>query len=508
MSTPVLPGAPRIPVAIASRRDPSSTQRWIRLPLLLKDTALIVGLVLINLFGTPGNLICYAILIWMASRSAEGALRALLVSGVIIAAAGGAFVVFGPYGNLLKFSLIGVAAGRVFISAMQPHARMLKRPHLQWLLVFASVAAILGLVNDYYVEIMALKLVSFTVGTFALLVAGDLRRLNPARLAHWLLAVTLSVAILSVSTYLMGGGVGTVSSIQPGRSFTGLFMGMFSHPQSAGVIFAMLAAAMVSLLVWQQDPLGRHIMLSLLVLFVAGIYLSQTRVAGLGFAFVIIITLMLILSKGSSKRLGQIKRRAGQLATLVLFAIGALVILELVGAVSVGSALGDYLLKDDGAAVASSLDILGLYQDSRGGLIDYNWNQFLQSPWTGVGFGTDTSLQWQMRATMLSASTERGNWLFGLLAEVGVLGALPFMAFIIALYRYLLRKGMHGAIVLLSLLLVMNLSEMFMFSYGSMGLIGWTLVAYGMALSAGSTKGYRDVLGRNDLGRFSATGFR
>jgi hypothetical protein len=69
------------------------------------------------------------------------------------------------------------------------------------------------------------------------------------------------------------------------------------------------------------------------------------------------------------------------------------------------------------------------------------------------------------------------------LAEVGVIGAAPLLGFLIALVLFLLRRRQQVGLAMLAAMLVLNLAEMSMFAFGGLGMLTWTLIAYGMILA-------------------------
>lgn len=479
----IAPALPCSSAAVQSRwpGGDSFSGKWLAPRRLARDALLIIVLIGINKLGGPGNLLCFAVLLVMAARNTEGALKALLLSSVINMAAGGPFVTFSTVGSALKFVLLGVAAARIFINASRFNRRAFRYGPLKWLTGFALIAAALALVNDYYVEIVLLKLLSFTVGLAALLVAGQARSVNRVRLVRWLLAMSCVVVALSLASFALGGEMAHDTTMR-GRVFSG-FTGMFGHPQTMGVAAAMLTVLWVTFLALQRDALAKKIILPLVVILVAMIYLSETRTGLLGAVLAVAVAYAVTVVRGKGLEIRRMKRFAQKGLTYLCLALPLLGALEAAGVTDIMGAAQAFLAKNDAEDQQNPFNVIGAFEESRGSLIEYNWNQFMEHPWTGVGFGVDTSEDWQSKATLLSASTERGFWPFAVLAEVGLIGAVPLLGLLITLGLFLLHRRQYVGLAMLVVMLVLNLAEMSMFAFGGLGMLTWTLIAYGMLLT-------------------------
>lgn len=126
---------------------------------LIRNGAIIVFLLLVTKLGTPGNLLCFAILSAMALRNATGALMALSTTALLIVTSEVLVTRSGVF-SLLKFWILLIAG----VTLLRESRSVFKLPEQSTLLLFALSAAILTLINDYFVGISLLKNAMFTWG--------------------------------------------------------------------------------------------------------------------------------------------------------------------------------------------------------------------------------------------------------------------------------------------------------------------------------------------------------
>ena len=192
-----------------------------------KNLLLIISLIVVNKFGTLGNVLCYLVLFAMALKNTEGALKALSISGLLIVASE-FFVIHGaPFGPL-KFLLLLVAGLTILRAARNP----LGQPFLVFLILFGFVAAGLAVINDYFVEVSLLKIGSFTYGAFCLLAVVRVRRNIASEMTEWTVSLILAAVLLSYLVLVTGSNYGSLEAIS-GSRFSG-HRGMFSHPADLG----------------------------------------------------------------------------------------------------------------------------------------------------------------------------------------------------------------------------------------------------------------------------------
>jgi hypothetical protein len=437
------------------------------IPRLRKTVFIIIALLLLNKLGTWGNLAFYAILFAWAFRTPEGALKAVAMSGLLITASDFFATKGAPVGPL-KYLLLFVAGFTILRSVRNP----LGQPFLVFTLLFGAVVALLSIYNGYFVGVSLLKVASFTYGAFTLMAIVQLRRNIAPEMLAWAFALTLAVLILSYGALLVGAGYGSYETIWGGR-FSG-YRGVFSHPQTLGVMACLFAVFTTSLLLFVAFPYRRlALIMTVGMLFL--LYLSQARTGMIGYFLVIGFALVMVgLARNPPQERRLIQRYQRNFFALAFAGIVALFVLEAVTG-KVSDRATRFIAKGE---QVEELDISILYK-SRETQIREAWENFKEHPMTGIGFGTDLSIHWQRKATLLSASTEKGFLPTGLLEEVGVVGMLFFLLFVFSLYGYTMRSRRYLGLAMVTALIVVNMGEMMFFAFGGMAMLCWPLIATG-----------------------------
>ena len=119
---------------------------------------------------------------------------------------------------------------------------------------------------------------------------------------------------------------------------------------------------------------------------------------------------------------------------------------------------------------------------SRQGLIDMNLNDFKRNPLLGSGFQVayfTRDMYNSGRASLFSATIEKGLLPLMILGETGILGALAFSVFLISFYSICKRKHYTATSTLLSIFLLINLAEANFFAPSGGGGTHWILLIVG-----------------------------
>lgn len=446
----------------------------------LRDQALLItALLLVNKLGNVGNIACYVFLFAWALRSPQDAIKAVSVSGLIIMASD-FFVTHGELIAPLKFLLLGVAGFTILQSVKDP----LTRGFLVCLLLFGAVCALLSLYNGYFVPVSLLKIASFTYGAFCLLAIVQVRGNLAPELLEWAFALTLVVVALSCAALAIGVGDGAYDTVW-GFRFSG-YRGVFSHPQTLGAMACILAVFLTSLLLFVDFPRRHLAVIMLLGLFVL-LYLSEARIGLLGFGLAMGVTLALVgFSQKPVDEAELLHRYQATFVAAVVFAVLTLMLLEsFTGSVSQGTT--QFLAKGKSVDRITADFLLSAREEQ----IYRNWRVFKTSPWTGIGFGTDTTPWWQRSASLFSASTEKGFLPTAILAEIGLIGTAFFLGFLVSLYSFVIRERRYLGLALFTGYLVVNLGEMMFFAFGGMAMLCWPLVAMSMTVSNAQLQGIK-----------------
>jgi len=446
-----------------------------------KNCLLIIFLLLMNKFGTLGNVLSYIILLAIALRNVEGALKALSISGLMIVASSflvAHSVLFAP----LKFVLLIAAVLTILKAARNP----LSRPFLTLLLLFGLVVAVLAVVNDYFVEISLLKIFAFTFGAFGLLAVACIRRDIVLEITEWIVSLILVAALISYLALITGNGFGIFETLS-GRVFSSP-IGMFSHPQILGLMGCLFSLYLTGLLLFTGVS-DRKFLTLLLFSWLILLYLSESRTALYGYVLALGTTILLLRSVSiphSEQRL--IRQRVRKIViNPALLGLLAIVIAEITTGLVSSNAL-QFIYKEDKEIEFGDVSLDKLFE-SREELIERSWSIFLENPVTGIGFGTALNPRWQQHATILSASKgyEKGFLPAALLEEVGVLGAIPFVLFILSLYSFCIRSRRYLSTLMLTGFLFVNLGEMTFFAFGGAAMLSWSVI--GMSMAGGVIQG-------------------
>lgn len=437
---------------------------------LIRNGAIILFLLLVTKLGTPGNLICFAVLTVLALRNAVGALMALSMTALLIITSEVLVTRSGVF-SLLKFWILLIAG----VTLLRESRSIFKLPEQSTLLLFAFCAAVLTLINDYFIGISLLKNAMFTWGALCLLATSALPDDIGPQITEWAMSMVFVVAGMSVLLYLAGGASG-IFETQWGQRVSG-FRGALSHPQTMGVVASLFAVYLTALYIFTIVH-RKRLLLACIMVLLGLTYLSGARTGMIGY---FLATGMLLFV--SSIRMGRntesrtVARYKVRLFQAGLMAVLLAAILELATG-QISDRVDEFLDKDEGG-VSSLTDA---FKSSRSAQIDEAWRTFSNNPLTGIGFGTDNTPQWRRQASLFSASAEKGFLPTAILEETGILGTAFFCLFLLVLgYRLLAERQLIGLAMLLALL-VFNMAEMMFFALGGLGLMSWTMIAIGLTI--------------------------
>ena len=228
------------------------------------------------------------------------------------------------------------------------------------------------------------------------------------------------------------------------------FQGITSHPQSFGVVMALLCA-------WSWGLFGACD---------RGVLPSAVTVAG--------SLVMVVLSAA----------RTGA-AALVL----AIAVAPLAAAVTYQDDLNAFLNKRGWQGTAT-IDPVEQFREARGPMLRDMWANIRHDPWRGVGFGVASrpELVAVERAfgVPVAASVEKGTMPLAILEETGTAGLLAVSWWCWIVVRRAARAGAAQLTVTLTVLIV-NLGESMLFSPGGVGLLCMVLLGWA-STPAGATR--------------------
>lgn len=262
------------------------------------------------------------------------------------------------------------------------------------------------------------------------------------------------------------------------------FQGVLNQPQAFGPTMALLGAWAASRLFSSPRPSWWTFVV--LGTCLAMIVLSEARTAGLALVlgiFLAVLTAPALSGRSVKDVLPGLRSRRLLLAGTIMLIVSTL------AAPKLADIAASYLSKSGRASIT---DLVDAYKNSRGILMDPMWENIEVDPFFGIGFGIASQAD-EMEVTRdpllglpTGAAVEKGVLPLAVWEEVGLIGSIGVIAWILML----LSRGARGGVTPLAVAittLLLNLGESTLFSPGGLGLI--SLVLIGWIFSAGQTKG-------------------
>jgi hypothetical protein len=442
---------------------------------LFKNIAIITVLVGLNRLGIAGNVLFYLIICAWALTSTPNAVKALSV-GVLALVANTIFVEKSVAFTIGRFLLLFAFAARVYLDGRPFNWFVQYRRPAFALILFILVAGFLAYLSNYYRNIAWLKLINFGLGAFAILASVEILRRRSSEITCWMVSLISVVVIMGLAAYAAGQGY-NAKEINGMPSV--LFNGPFYHPNTLGPLGAMMVVYLAALLLCTPYRL-RHLAWPLMFAILAFVYLTKSRTAiasTMGGIFILVTCAWYMSVPRGGVRVHYNLSGIGA----VFAGIAAGIVLLLAMAVK-GDKFFDkietVILKSESGAGINVADVIA----SRQGQIDMTMFNFQRMPFTGIGFGTSTHPYVQENASLLSAPTEKGNLVLGVLEETGAIGTRFFTIYIGFFVHAMWRNANVVALGVFGTFLLVNMGEMMFFSFGGHGAFGWMLLGAAMAL--------------------------
>lgn len=444
---------------------------------VLLHAAMISALLFVNMAGTPGAVIFFAVLLVMIVRSPEAAFLALVLSAVGLLS-NMALVPKTAVWTVCRIAILFVCAARFSFDLAAVRRSLFSRGYYWALLVFLAAAAACSVISGYFTHIALLKLLSFGVGITAILSGVAVLQARQADLTGWFVATAASLVANGFLALAIGKGYGR-SVMGDLNATSNFFQGPFYHPNACGPF-----SALIVLLLFCTWLFSRHRHRGVCLAFIPPLLLfmwlskSRTGFATLTFGLIVAIGAMYLPAASRFIRLRLNYSRTGILAWAA--AIGLVVLVaDLASRGGITSAVTGLINKyNTSAKTLETSSILA----SREALVTNSWNTFLERPLTGIGFEVSLDPYFVQNATLFSAPIEKGFLPTAILEEVGILGTVPFVVFLLTLVHSLWRRRSAAGLTMLLTYLVSNLGEVTVFAFGGPGLFGWLLVAAGFLL--------------------------
>jgi len=329
------------------------------------------------------------------------------------------------------------------------------------ILIFCFVVLVLSVITSSAVWISILKIISFLLGSLmALSVFNRLDSLQLRDIVIWFFSLFFVVVILSLFTLIDRG-------IAFNLNGTG-FQGILNHPQTLGVFLAPISSYFMGRFMFVSKKIFSIDVVIFLIL-ICLIFISQTRTSALSVFLSFISTIFVLIFP---KIKAQIRSKVG-FATK--FFLGVIILsLTFIFYEPANNLMTSFIFKRE----SSSFDE-ALTSRSRG--VTSQWNNFLNSPIVGNGFGVypgplpSKGIQYFM-GIPISAAVEKGFLPTAVLEEVGIIGALMFIYMLFTISALILRNKDPSWLCVFFATIFINIGEFVFFATGGMGIFYWLII--------------------------------
>ena len=332
-----------------------------------------------------------------------------------------------------------------------------------WLVIlaifgFGVVNILTGLQVSRYPTVSVFKLISFMVGSMAIILNYAQSRRSAKGWGDYFSGWFAGLLFCGTLSLLWGGGFT--------RNGSG-FEGGLGHPQTNGVVMGVGMAFFLSQYLLRRSGGGWYGIFALFCLF--SVYSSQCR-TGM-FAMILaggIAVVFLWLTHGQALATTRIFKHA--VATGGMGCVGLLFLPSLYD-----SLIGEFVAKDTG----SSQNLGEAFTDSRQDLIDASMMNFRTSPEFGIGFGVPTSDFTKIKTVggiPLGASVEKGFLPSAVLEETGVTGAALLLILLTILLGRQLNTSNAKYLWPMLAAIFCNLGEAIFFAIGGAGMFVWIMI--------------------------------
>jgi hypothetical protein len=401
----------------------------------------------------------------MASRSSEGALKALLISSLIING-NSYFMHLNLVAAVGRFAVLGVAAIRIYVDALNSVRTFRGGGYLGLLFAFGIFTAMGTLINQYFVIVSLLKLGVFLIGAYVVLAGPFSMRIRHDVLTLWFFSAAVFIVVGSVIIYPTDIGYFKDTEVM-GRLGLTLFCGMLNHSQTFGVGLVMIYVYILSLYLFSNFPLRRW--LPLMLLSIIGLsYLTDSRTSLLTIVGASVLGVFLFSFVRYQAKVLNLFQRLWVLILVAGLAVCSYTVKQFYFSDAPFQAITKFVSKNRGGGLS-----LEEFTSGRDLIASASFKRFLDNPVFGIGFGTDLSYDFQSRATWYTAPTEKSFMPTAILEEAGLVGFCFIYAFIATLLLFLYRTRNIPGLLALIVMLILNFGEMMFFSFGGLGTLVW-----------------------------------
>lgn len=445
-----------------------------RLGDILIGTAVILAAVFINRFGLYGNVVFFAVVAILATRSCKSAFQALSL-GLMALVTNNAIVIKSIVWSFGRFGLtVGLSGRFLFNDLPAIRGSLMRDVRYQCVCLFAVAVAITSVLAGNRPDLALMKDFSFWLGLSGFFAAAFVLRHKRYDATPWMMKIVCASCCICWIAYAMG--IGKNFKGTPGQEI-GLYNLGFYHSQTLGPSSALMLLYVISVFLFTKYR-NRWICIPLALSLLVAIRMSGSRTGALTLLSGLFVLLMCTLwwTRGRRFTLRKNVSRFAIIAIAALAITGGFIYDWSSGNALTKSALS-FLAKKSGQTVESVT--LDEATSSRRGLIDRSLNHFRESPIFGNGFQLYADREHMADKTFLSAQIEKGFLPTAILEETGIIGAAFLVLLIFSFLTHWVRERNIPGLSLFVAMLFMNLGECSFFSMGGQGAYAWLFVTAG-----------------------------
>jgi len=319
--------------------------------------------------------------------------------------------------------------------------------------------------------VSALKLTAFFIAVSGILYHFQYSSVDRQYWVNWMHTIFLFMLYGSMAFLLSGNGFET-------NGFG--FQGVLTHPQTFGPVMAVLAGWFT----WRWLEKNKNNLWSWTEFLSCWIflYLSQSRtalLAGVGGGVLAVLCLNLF-----GKKIPYPKKLL-LLAFLVVLGGASYWVYS---PQTFSNTIVKYVVKPQNNVLRKEDELrgfAGVFQESRGELVEASLENFREYPFLGIGFGVPTQYRFGMvkgsesvMGIPVSASVEKGFLPSAILEEIGLIGLAFTLVLLITFFYPLLKRGWMWPVWLVWITLLINIGEAVFFSAGGMGFFVWVMLGF------------------------------
>jgi hypothetical protein len=434
---------------------------------MIRETGTLMLLFGIACIPSIGQAIALSIVIWMLFGKPSTTFKCLVAGATVT------LITLSSYklssGSLFsvrpKWILLFAACARSLVAEGRPtkvYGDLIK----YWGLI-TGVLIINALFVSAIPTISGFKTISFSLGLLCMIRLGMLTREQNSEMLLFISEMGTAVVLLSLPLLPFEVGCAQFSGAY--------FNGIFYHPQALGVFLAITGAASFAA-AFKLPQIERELIMCGLAQW-SMIYFTRCRTALVAVMLGGIVYIIEILVRGGKSS----RIRFISASTITLTASGLLVATMIFPQIREG--VSTFVSKGDVQTFANAGDrTAAISMGSRSAQIINDLDITEAHPVFGYGFGVEPGSESYLDPNAvtlwgipLQAPIEQGFLPLATVAQIGIVGALFILPFLISMYRRARRGSAETAGVFIVVLGV-NFGEMIFFSFGSMGGLVWAML--------------------------------